>query len=435
MHLNPTIAELLNRLNNPSLPGIDLSLDRMWQLLNGLDNPQEKLPPVIHVAGTNGKGSTIAFLRAIYEAAGYRVHVYTSPHLVRFNERILIAGTEISDDVLREYLDRIVKTAITTNVTFFEATTALALLAFAEHPADLVLLETGLGGRLDATNVVANPLATVITPIDFDHQEFLGSTLGSIATEKAGIMKKNAPCVTAIQQSPAAEVLRARANTISAPLILGGEAWNFSHTNDGLIVQVGDETLHLPSPNLLGAHQFANAALAAVVAGVCADDLPVTNRAIAHGITRAFWPARLQQLTRGPLVEQWPSRGEVILDGGHNTHAANAIAQWAKTLTPATPIFMIAAMMKRKNAVDFFAPLAPHISHLCCIPMPEDPSGYDAAELAAAAAEAGIEHVTESSDLQAAMAQFRDTISPENAPTLLIAGSLHLAGEVLKNHS
>jgi dihydrofolate synthase/folylpolyglutamate synthase len=480
MHLNPTIAEHLNRLNNLSLPGIDLSLDRMWQLLAALGNPQEKLPPVIHVAGTNGKGSTIAFLRAIYEAAGYRVHGYTSPHLVRFNERILLGGAEISDALLLDYLERIAdvvmpakavpvvipaKAGIQTkdasaselflgldsrlrgndknqsvngkpiNVTFFEATTALALLVFAEHPADVVLLETGLGGRLDATNVVANPLATVITPIDFDHQEFLGSSLAAIATEKAGIMKKNAACVTAIQQSPAAQVLRARANTIGAPLMLGGEAWNFSRTDDGFVVQVGDETLPLPIPNLLGAHQFANAALAAVVVGICADDLPVTNLAIAHGITQAIWPARLQQLTRGPLVDAWPPTGEVILDGGHNAHAANAIADWAKTHAPATPIYMIAAMMKRKNAVDFFAPLAPHINQLCCILMPEDPSGYTAAELATAAAEAGIEHVTESTDLPAAMAKLREAMLPKTSPTLLIAGSLHLAGEVLKNHS
>ena len=435
MHLNPRIAALLNRLNNPSLPGIDLSLDRMWQLLAALDNPQKKLPPVIHVAGTNGKGSTIAYLRAIYAAAGYRVHAYTSPHLVRFNERVMLAGTEISDDALLGYLERITVAARSINVTFFEATTALAFLAFSEHAADVVLLETGLGGRLDATNVVANPIACVITPIDFDHQEFLGATLAAIAGEKAGIMKKNTPCVTAIQQPDAAAALRTQAQAIGAPLLLGGDAWHFTRNDNGFAVQVGEEFLTLPSPNLLGGHQCANAALAAVVAGICADDLPVTNTAIANGISTAFWPARLQKLSHGPMVEQWAPYGDVMLDGGHNPHAANAIADWAKTRSTASPIVLIAAMMKRKNAVDFFAPIAPHITQLLCIPMPEDTAGYTGAELAAAAREAGVMNVSHANNLAAAMAQLRDVVSPEMTPALLIAGSLHLAGEVLKNHS
>lgn len=409
MHPYPPIAAILRDFaNSATLPEIDLSLDRMWQLLAALGNPQEKLPPVIHVAGTNGKGSVIAYLRAMYTAAGYRVHVYTSPHLVTFNERIVIAGDTILDAPLLGYLQRVQACKIP--VTFFEATTAAAFLAFSEVPADVLLLETGLGGRLDATNVVAQPLCTVITPIDFDHQEFLGESLAQIAGEKAGIMKRNTPCVAAAQQEEAQAVLEAHTAAVGAPLILGGRDWKVEGT-------------FLPSPNLVGAHQIANAALAAMTANICMKQLPITNEQIAYGITHAVWPARLQRLTRGAVVDAW--RGEVFLDGGHNAHAAHALA----TLVMNQPAVLICAMMRRKNAVAFFAELAPHVKAVCCIPMPEE-GGYTSEELADAARTAGIAQVITAQDILAAAA----VLSAHAPATLLIAGSLYLAGEVLKTH-
>ncbi len=425
MHLNPNIAAHLNALNNPALPSIDLSLDRMHALLNALDNPERKLPPVVHLAGTNGKGSTLAFLRAIYEAAGYRVHAYTSPHLVSFNERIMLSGSPIGDEALLMLLERVAKAAEKIPVTFFEATTALAFMAFAQTVADVVLLETGLGGRLDATNVVRQPLATVITPIDYDHMEFLGDTLAKIAGEKAGIMKHGVPCIIGAQYPQAHAVFEEVARRLNAPLTLHGRDWNYSADGEHLAVSHTGHKWHLPPPALLGAHQYHNAALASVVVKSIAA-LPVTDEAISHGIANARWPARLQRLTSGPLVEAWGMRGAVVLDGGHNPSAAHALAAWlSKNPIPTT---LLCGMMKRKDARGFLLPLAPHITRMIALPIAENDS-YQAEELAEIARACGITQVHACLKPEEAVKHWDDANG-----RLLIAGSLFLAGQVLKNH-
>ena len=425
MHINPQIAALLAGLNNPSLPGIDLSLVRMRELLKALGSPERKLPPVIHFAGTNGKGSTQAFLRAIYEAAGYRVHAYTSPHLVRFNERIIIAGHEISDDGLLDVLTRVNEAAKDIVVTFFEATTAMAFLAFAEHAADVVLLETGLGGRLDATNMVEKPIATVITPIDYDHMEFLGNTLAAIATEKAGIIKHGAPCFIGPQRPEAREVLKRAARDKDCPVHLYDREWSFEPTTHGLKVMAGAKNWKLPVPALPGAHQYQNAALASVVAHTLAE-LPVTDEAVAKGIGRAQWPARLQRLAKGPLVSAWGERGEVVLDGAHNPSAAMAMREWMAAQP--VPTVLLLGMMRRKDAAGFLALLKDGLAGVLTTSIPGNDS-YSAAALAEIARAAGIAQVHTMDSLTDV-----PQIPGETRGNLLIAGSLFLAGEVLKNH-
>lgn len=424
MHVNPHIAALLNALNNPSLPNIDLSLDRMWQLLAALGNPQEKLPPVIHVAGTNGKGSTIAFLKAIYEAAGYKVHTYTSPHLVRFNERIVLAGEEISDETLLPLLEKITSACKAVPVTFFEATTAAAFLAFSQHKADVVLLETGLGGRLDATNVVAKPVMTILTPIDYDHMEFLGDSLEKIAGEKAGILKPGVPCVVGAQPEVVLPVLARAAYAVRAPFYTCGKAWNAVVTATNFTLLMDTVTLALPFPALPGGHQIHNAGLAAAAVKIC-EQLPVGDEHIAAGIQRAIWPARLQLLTKGPIVEAW--NGPVLLDGGHNLSAARVLAEWAKR-QPA-PITLALGMMQRKDARAFLEVLAPHVTRLIALPIAGEASHAPEA-LAAIGGELGVEAV----DSCASSAELPQKLGGAQEGALLIAGSLFLAGEVLKNH-
>lgn len=422
MHSHPSIAALLQSLNHPSLPGIDLSLERMWLLLKALGDPQKKLPPVIHLAGTNGKGSTQAFLRAMYEAAGCRVHAYASPHLVRFNERIVIAGAEISDDYLLDVLERVSAAAQTIPVTFFEATTAAAFLAFAEHSADVVLLETGMGGRLDATNVVEQPIATILTPIGYDHMEFLGETLGEIASEKAGILKRGAPCFVGEQPAEAREVIKRVARRMDCPLMLHGRDWSYEVVGEELRVHVGARVLTLPKPALPGAHQYHNAALATVVA---VSQLPIKEEVLTKGITHAVWPARLQRLTHGLLVDAWGARGAVYLDGGHNAHAAAVLAEWMKG--QGAPITLILGMMARKDARAFLEPLVPYLAACITVPV-QGGECYAPEALAAVARELGVANVTATNQLSDAVLAV--TSSPPG--TLLIAGSLFLAGEMLQ---
>ncbi|MFZ4540359.1 MAG: bifunctional folylpolyglutamate synthase/dihydrofolate synthase [Rickettsiales bacterium] len=425
MHLNPSIAALLNGLNNLSLPGIDLSLVRMRELMKALGNPEKKIPPVIHLAGTNGKGSTLAFLRDIYQVTGYRVHAYTSPHLVSFNERITIAGHEVSDDYLLDLLQRITDAAKTIPATFFEATTAAAFLAFSENSADMVLLETGLGGRLDATNVVERPIATIITPVDYDHMEFLGNTLGDIAAEKAGIMKYGAPCFMGSQKPEAREVLKRAARTAGCELIQFGREWDYTANEKTIDVLFGTSSWNLSHPALPGAHQFHNAALASVVA-LSLPQLPVTLDGVTKAIAATHWPARLQRLTHGPLVDVW--NGEVYLDGGHNPGAAEALRSWLDER--AEPVTLLCGMMKRKDVQGFLKPIAAKISRFIAVPI-EGNDSFAPEQLAATAQAAGIVDVRTSRSLMDATA----TLQTAAKGTLLIAGSLFLAGEVLKNHS
>jgi len=406
---------------------IDLSLDRMLRLCAALDHPQDRLPPVIHVAGTNGKGSTVAYLRAMAEAAGLRVHVFTSPHLVRFAERIRLAGTLITDDHLAAVLDRVERANAGLPITFFEITTAAAFVAFAEVPADLCIVEVGLGGILDATNVVT-PKVSVIAPVDIDHREFLGDTLGEIAAEKAGIIKPGAPAVSARQQEPAEAVIEAAADRAGVSLTLMGRDFDAWNERGRLLVQMQDRLLDLPAPSLPGDHQFANAGLA-VAALLTLNDPRIGEAAMAAGIAGAIWPARFQRLTAGPLAEKAKAAGaDLWLDGGHNPHAGQAVARSLGDLAArdGRPVALISGLLANKDATGFFTPFAPLKAQVFTVTF-EGHAAAPAAQTAAAAELAGLRaHACDSVEDALAKAL---ALSP--TPHVLICGSLYLAGEVL----
>ena len=417
-----TVLGRLMRLH-PKL--IDLSLGRIEGLLAALGNPQNHLPPVIHVAGTNGKGSTIATMRACLEASGYRVHVFSKPHLVRFHERIRLIGDLIGEDWLVELLEECERANQGKPITYFEITTAAAFLAFTRTPADIVLLETGLGGRLDATNVVHHPAVTAITPISLDHQAFLGDTIAAIAGEKAGILKPGAPAVVAPQPPEAAAVFDARAAEIGAPLVRFGHEWHCAPDNGGVRYEGPRWRLDLPLPSLLGAHQIVNAGTAIA----CLEQLPgfpLSNDTIAEGLRHIDWPARLQRLTRGPLATALPAGWELWLDGGHNPGAgevlAAAVSNWVDR-----PLYLIVGMINTKDVTGFLAPLARHARALHAVTIPGEDNPLRAAEIAAAAHSVGLT-AHESRTVASALA----AITADPAPArILICGSLHLAGTVL----
>jgi dihydrofolate synthase/folylpolyglutamate synthase len=417
---------------------IDLSLDRTLDLLDRLGRPQDRLPPVVHAAGTNGKGSTLAALRAICEAAGYRVHVYTSPHLARFHERIRLAGALIDEPALLDLLEYCERVNEGRPITFFEVTTCAAFHAFAETPADILLLETGLGGRLDSTNVVARPAATVITPISMDHMQFLGDTLSKIAAEKAAIQKPGVPAVVGPQEPEAARVVTRAAEAVGAPLARHGVEWDFvAQGGDG-----GDGGFDftsaawsgaLPAPALPGAHQTVNAATAVATALVLRDqgfDLP--DEALSTGLTRIEWPARLQILTRGPVPDGLPG-WTVILDGGHNAAAGEALAAelTRRAVLDDRPVHAICGLLTSKAATDFLTPLAPHVASLTTIAIPGEENSFTAEALREVALGAGHADVVAAPDLDTAVARLAAARPPER---LLICGSLYLAGHVLRSN-
>jgi dihydrofolate synthase/folylpolyglutamate synthase len=406
---------------------IDLSLDRMLRLCAALDLPQDRLPPVIHVAGTNGKGSTVAYLRAMAEAAGLKVHVFTSPHLVRFAERIRLAGTLITDDHLADVLDRVEKANAGLPITFFEITTAAAFVAFAEVPADLCIVEVGLGGVLDATNVVT-PKVSVIAPVDIDHREFLGDTLAQIAAEKAGIIKPGAPAVSARQQEAAEAVIEAAADRAGVSLTLMGRDFDAWNERGRLLVQMQDRLLDLPAPSLPGEHQFANAGLA-VAALLILNDPRTDEAAMGAGIAGTVWPARFQRLTAGPLAERAKAAGaDLWLDGGHNPHAGQAVARALGDLAArdGRPVALISGLLANKDATGFFTPFAPLKPQVFTVTF-EGHAAAPAAQTAAAAELAGLRaHACDS--VEDALAK---TLALSPTPHVLICGSLYLAGEVL----
>jgi len=427
-HLRPHDAALERlRALHPKL--IDLSLERMLRLCAALGDPQDRLPPVVHVAGTNGKGSTTAFLRAIAEAAGLKVHVFTSPHLVRFAERIRLAGTLITDAHLAEVLERVEAANAGLPITFFEITAAAALLAFSEVPADLCLLEVGLGGVLDATNVVARPALCVIAPVDIDHREFLGDTLAAIAGEKAGILKRGVPAVIARQPGEAAEVIEARAEALGAPLTVMGVDFDAWAERGRLVVQAGDRLLDLPSPSLPGRHQIDNAGLA-VAAALRLGDPRIDEAAIAAGVASAVWPARFQRLTAGPLGQRARAAGaDLWLDGGHNPHAARALALAIGDLAArdGRPVTVICGLLGNKDADGFFAAFADLKPRVLAIAFEAD-AASPPERLAAAARAAGL-RAKVCGDVSAALDEALTGDGPP--PHVVICGSLYLAGEVL----
>ncbi|QUD87073.1 bifunctional folylpolyglutamate synthase/dihydrofolate synthase [Phenylobacterium montanum] len=420
------LVERLRALH-PSL--IDLTTGRILRLLDALGRPQDKLPPVIHVAGTNGKGSTTAFLRAMAEAAGLKVHVLTSPHLVRFVERIRVAGTLLTEAQLENLIEQAETANAGEPISFFEMTTAIALKAFADTPADLCIIEVGLGGRFDATNVFDSPAVTVITPVDYDHLELLGPELGKIAWEKAGILRAGRPCVCARQMEEALGVIEAESELVGAPITLMGRDFDAFEDQGRLRVQLEDRLLDLPPPSLFGQHQFDNAGLA-VAAIVKLGDPRITDEAIAKGVASAVWPARFQRLIKGPLGERAQARGaDLWIDGGHNPHAGRALADAVRRLSAkdGRPVTLIVGMFARKDARGFFEPFA-SLKPAVFVTTFDSPNAASREELAEAAAQVGLEpHVA--ADIPAALDRALRVDGP--APHVILCGGLHFAGEAL----
>lgn len=403
---------------------IDLSLDRMHRLLAALGNPERAIPPVIHIAGTNGKGSTQAMIRAGLEAGGARVHAYTSPHLAQFRERIRLAGTLIEDDALADLLAQVEAANDGQPITFFEITTAAAFLAFARTPADFTLLEVGLGGRLDATNVIDAPRLTVITPVSIDHTQYLGETLPLIAAEKAGIIKPRVPVIVGPQDDDALRVIEARAMGLSAPIVAHGQHWMIQPERDGMVFQDDHGLWDLPRPNLIGPHQVQNAgtALAALRA------LGATDAQARAAVTQAEWPARMQRLRHGPLVDL-AQGAELWLDGGHNPAGGQALAATLAAM-PARPTHLVCGMLNTKDVAGYLRPLADHAASLTAIDIPGEPNTLPATQTADAARQVGMTaHVAQ--DATQAVEQL---VTRHPGARILICGSLYLAGRILRDN-
>ena len=403
---------------------IDLTMQRVERLLAALGHPERALPPVIHIAGTNGKGSTQAMIRAGLEAGGSLVHAYTSPHLARFHERIRLAGELISEEALTALLDECVKANGPDEITFFEITTCAAFLAFARVKADYTLLEVGLGGRLDATNVVDHPILTVITPVSIDHQQYLGDTLPEIAGEKAGIIKRLVPVVVGPQEPEGMDVIEARALRLGAPVLAYGQQWSVSEERGRLIYQDENGLLDLPLPNLPGPFQIFNAGAAIAALRALGKD----QAACEAAVTSAFWPARMQRLRFGPLVEAAPEV-ELWLDGGHNPAGGAAVAETLARM-PARETHLICGMLNTKDVRGYMHPLAPHVTRLHAVSIPGEKNTLPAEATCEAATAVGIKAVTAAS-VAAALAQI--VADCPNA-RVLICGSLYLAGGVLREN-
>ena len=415
---------ILTRMMDLHPKVIDLTLDRVWHLLAALGHPERALPPVIHVAGTNGKGSTQAMIRAGLEGVGLVCHAYTSPHLARFHERIRIAGDFIAEPALAALLQECERANGGAPITYFEITTCAAFLGFARTPADALLLEVGLGGRLDATNVIAKPALCVITPVSLDHQQYLGETVAEIAGEKAGILKPGVTCIVGPQTPDGLAAIEARADAVGAPLFVANRDWQAWSERGRLIYQDTNGLLDLPLPNLPGPHQIDNsgAAIAAL-------------RTLGHGeaaceaaVTRAFWPARMQRLKSGPLVDSAPGV-ELWLDGGHNPAAGQALAATLAQM-PVRPTHAICGMLNTKDIGGFLRPLRPHLAALHAVSIPGEKATLSADETHAAAVAAGIP------------SQVAEGVGPALAAIaaahpqarVLICGSLYLAGSVLRQN-
>lgn len=421
---------VLDRLMSLHPKVIDLTLDRVERLLAQLGHPENDLPPVVHVSGTNGKGSVIAFMRAALEAAGKRVHVYTSPHLVWFRERVRLSGDLITDEALTELLEECERVNGGDSITFFEITTCAAFLAFAREPADVLILETGLGGRLDATNMVDHPALTVITEISLDHQQFLGDTIEEIAFEKAGILKEGIPCVLARQTPEAEAVILKRAAELNVPVIREGADWQVAPLGGGFTIHKGALEQYLPRPNLPGAHQLHNAAVAAQALEQL-QGFDISGPHVARGLQMADWPARFQRLYRGSLAEMLPEGWELWLDGGHNEAAAQVIADEARTWSGSgdgRPLHLIFGMLNSKDPNAFLSALKDVATKVLTVDIPSEENTLSAKELSDVATGAGFK-AQAATDVAAALGTLIE--GAENPARVLICGSLYLAGRVL----
>ena len=430
-----TSDQVLSELKALHPRRIDLALGRIERLLARLGKPQNSLPPVIHVAGTNGKGSVSAYLKAMLQAAGKRVHVYTSPHLIRFHERIELAGADgkagpIGETELVEYLTKVERINAGEAATFFEITTAAAFLAFAERPADALILEVGLGGRLDATNVVSRPALCVITPISLDHTEWLGQTIEQIAQEKAGILKPGVGTVVSQQPFEALQAISSCAQAVGAPLTIWGQDYEAFEQRGRLIYQSAKQLMDLPMPLLIGHHQVVNAGTAIAAAQHLKFFGLGEARAIERGLVEVRWPARMHRLTRGPLAESVGHGSELWLDGGHNPAGAAAIAQTLGELEERAPkpVGLVLGMLDSKDAEGFLAPFTGLVRHIRTVPIAGTEAAQDATALAELAASMGLV-AAPAADVESAIQQLR---AAESVPIrILICGSLYLAGQVL----
>ena len=429
------IDRILERLLKLHPKLIDLSLSRLKKLLDSLGNPEENLPPIIHVAGTNGKGSTVATLAAIYKSAGYRVHIYTSPHLVRFTERIVVSGSEISKNYLEELLIECEDANNGESITFFEITTAAAMLAFSRNPADLLLLEVGLGGRFDATNVIETPTLSVITPVSMDHQDFLGKTIDEIAFEKAGILKPSVPAIIGPQTNKALNVIKRRALELGSSAYIFGEDWNISPANNQLIFKMGSKSCIVPRPNLLGDHQIQNAGCALASIKLLNGQFPVSPQEIDMGLVSINWPARLQKLKEGNLIENLLEDVEIWIDGGHNQDAAKAIAStlrdW-RTASPEISIHMVFGALNNRCPQNFLQYFTNVIDTIRAVDIPGETNALSALEIETAARECGLKAYPAKGISPA----ITDIISNSSGKRrILICGSLYLAGAVLRENN
>jgi dihydrofolate synthase/folylpolyglutamate synthase len=413
---------------------IDLALDRILRLLQALGNPQDKLPPVIHVAGTNGKGSACAFTRAMLEAQGLRVHMHTSPHLVRFHERIRLAGELIGEEELSDLLEEVEVVNDGAPITFFEITGAAMFLAFARHPADAVVLEVGLGGTYDATNVVRHPAMTVIQPVGLDHLEFLGPDLAGIAREKAGIIKKGSPLVVGPQDEVALDAILSRADWLGVSTFVFGQDFAARQEHGRMVYEDGDGLLDLPLPKLIGRHQIDNAGVAIAALRHARRDWG-TDAAVERGLSTVEWPARLQRLHHGPLIDAAPREAEIWLDGGHNPHCAAAVSRAIADLEERgeRPLYLICGMLRTKDAEGFLSAFRGLARHVVTVEIPGEAASLGAGALYDIARHAGLD-AAPGEDLEDAMLQITARAQMDRgevSPRILICGSLYLAGQVL----
>lgn len=438
-------ADILQKFRHARAAEIDLTLRQSYRnLLQKLGNPHLNLPPVIHVAGTNGKGSVCAFLRSAAEAAGLKAHVYTSPHLVHFNERIRIAGKLIEEPELAELLNECWAHSQAGEITFFEAATACAFAAFARNKADLCIIEVGLGGRLDATNVIPKPAATVITRLSYDHREFLGETLAAIAAEKAGIMRSHVPSYAAFQPDESAmAALKIAANTVEAPFFVAGVDWQLLPTADGFAFIDKNRNFELPLPKLLGLHQMHNAGLA--LAALQALPFEFDQNTLSKAMLTVDWPGRLQPLQHGRLADLLPKGWELWLDGGHNDSAGEILAaqmdSWKfatnkkhgpQTSLPQSskPNFLVYGMLQTKVPAEFLAPMADYVSGIKTVNITDEPLSRPAEDLAAHAKAIGIENAEAAPNILSAIQEIVAHGSAEGR--ILICGSLYLVGQALR---
>lgn len=420
---------------------IDLSFRPPYlELLKAFGNPHKNLPPTIHVAGTNGKGSTIAMLRAILEAAGYKVHVYTSPHLHKFNERIVLAGDMISDDALENLIDEAIALNAGREITFFEITTAMAFAAFARHPADIALVEVGMGGRLDCTNILPKPSVSLINRVSNDHMEYLGDTLDKIIKEKAGIMKYDTPCIIGYQseeiihncQKTPMDVFGDEAVDKNTPLICAGKEWQVKKTDTGFKFKIFDEETFYPMPNLIGDHQIDNAGLALAALHVLQEQFPISHEDIEHGLTHVKWPGRLERITKSRLNEKLPENYELWYDGGHNDSAGQAIARqllsWSEQSSAETHIIL--GMKADKKPEEFLSDIIPHINSITVTKVNDIGPCITADHIEPILKGHDVYNHRQNDDLENAVAQIITHASPDTPQRILICGSLYLAEKI-----